>query len=115
MKALTLALVALAAPAVAQDLPRIETRDAFIGTVAGKTLTTSGISIQATPGGQITGRGLGFNVTGSWTWQDGYFCREMSVAIRSWDMNCQAVYSDGASVRFIADRGQGDTADLSIR
>ena len=114
MKALTLALISLAVPAMAQDLPRIDTKQAFLNTVAGKTLTRSGISIQATPGGAITGRGLGFEVSGSWSWQDGYFCREMSVAIRSWDMNCQAVYSDGTTVTFIADRGQGDRAQLRI-
>lgn len=109
-----IALVALSVPAMAQDLPRIETRAEFVELVAGRTLTTSGISIQAQPNGAITGRGLGFAVDGSWNWQDGYFCREMSVAIRSWDLNCQAVYSDGTSVRFVADRGQGDTADLTI-
>lgn len=110
---LLLALIAL--PVYAQDLNRVTDRQEFLDQVSGRTMNRLGIGVQVTPDGTITGRAFGSGVTGSWEWQDGFFCREMSWGSRSWDWNCQAVYIGGDTVRFVADRGQGDTADLSLR
>lgn len=107
-----LALVAL--PAAAQNLYRVTDRAVFLDRVEGRTLSRLGIGVEVTREGSISGRAFGGRVTGSWEWQDGYFCREMSWGNSSWDWNCQAVYIGGDTVRFVADRGQGDTADLSL-
>ncbi len=106
--------ILLALPAAAQDLARVAERQAFLDAVAGRDLSRLGITVQVQPDGRITGSAFGAPVTGSWEWQDGFFCREMSWGPREWARNCQAVYLGGDTVRFIADRGRGDTADLSL-
>ncbi len=107
-------LLLLTLPAAAQTFERLTDRAAFLDAVAGRTLTRLGIGLQVTPGGDITGRAFGGRVSGAWEWRDGFFCREMRWGSRSWDWNCQAVYLGGGTVRFVADRGQGDTADLGL-
>ena len=109
------ALLCLALPASAQDLTRVTDRAAFESRVIGQDLSRLGITVRVRPGGVIAGSAFGGEVTGSWDWQDGFFCREMSWGSRSWDWNCQAVYIGVDTVRFIADRGQGDSADLTIQ
>jgi hypothetical protein len=65
--------------------------------------------------GGLTGRAFGRAVTGSWTWEDGYFCRTITAGSRVLPRNCQTVARDGDTLRFTADRGAGDTADLRLR
>lgn len=108
-------LALLALPAAAQDLSRITDRPAFLDRVGGRDLSRLGITVQVRPDGRITGRAFGGRVTGSWEWRDGFFCREMSWGSSSWARDCQAVYMGGGTVRFVADRGRGDSADLSVR
>ncbi len=107
-------LLIFALPAAAQTFERVTDRAAFLDAVTGRTLSRLGIGLVVTPGGDIAGRAFGGRVTGSWEWRDGFFCREMSWGRSSWEWNCQAVYLDGDTVRFVADRGRGDTADLGL-
>jgi hypothetical protein len=58
---------------------------------------------------------FGSTVTGTWTWTNGYFCRTLKAASRSFSLNCQLVQTKAGRIRFVADRGKGDTADLKIR
>lgn len=88
----------------------------FVQLVAGKDLTRFGIRLNLSPSGDISGRAFGQKVTGAWQWQNGYFCRELYVG--SDDLggpNCQVVLKSGDTLRFIADRGAGDQADLRLR
>lgn len=114
MLRLSALLLALALPAAAQDLARVTDRQAFLSRVGGQDLSRMGITVQVQPDGSITGSAFGAPVTGSWEWTEGFFCRQMSWGPREWERNCQAVYTDGATVRFVADRGEGDTADLTL-
>ena len=103
-----------ALPARAEFQP-VETRDAFVGLIEGRSLTRAGVALQVSPGGDITGRAFGRDVTGRWRWQDGYFCRSLSWGSTGFDDNCQAVARDGARLRFTSDRGSGQSAILSLR
>ncbi len=91
----------------------------FRGLVSGKDLVTRQmlvrITLQVRDNGTITGRALGSDVTGTWSWQDGYFCRQMSWDGRDIPYNCQLVEWNGNKMRFTVDRGAGDSADFSIR
>jgi hypothetical protein len=116
MRILTLALLAaLASPALAEDYVRVTDRGSFVSLVQGKSLTSLGVRLTVSPSGSIGGRAFGREVSGSWTWNAGYFCRTMQAGDRKFPRNCQVVQKKGDRVRFIADKGAGDTADLRIR
>ena len=115
MKALITALL-IAAPAAA-SAQVVTDRDAFVALVEGRSLTQRllGVDLRVSSDGQITGGAMGGAVTGSWVWQDRFFCREMAWGSRLFDLNCQAVVLDGDLLRFTADKGAGDSAALRIR
>lgn len=116
MRHVLAAAICLAAlPALADSYARVTDRGDFVGLVGGKTLKSIGVSLVVTPSGKIGGRAFGREVTGAWTWDDGFFCRTMQAGDRTFARNCQVVQRQGDRVRFIADRGAGDVADLRIR
>lgn len=106
-------LLFFATPAAAFEA--VTGRDAFVALVAGKRLTGDGVSLRVSPDGLIAGRGFGLRVTGTWEWRDGLFCRTLDTALRDFPLNCQTVAVQGDVVRFRADRGTGDVADLRLR
>ena len=111
-----LALVAV--PASAESFSRISDKSDFIETVTGKELRLGmfGISLQVEEDGEIKGRALGWDVTGTWEWQDGYFCREMDWSGYPIPLNCQLVEARGdEEIRFTVDRGEGDSASFKLR
>jgi hypothetical protein len=112
---LALFLVLLTTPAMAEDYTRVTDRGAFVNLVSGKSLTSLGVSLSVSPSGSISGRAFGSTVTGAWTWTGGYFCRTLKAGEKVFARNCQVVQQKLGRVRFIADKGTGDTADLRIR
>ena len=113
MRLLALLLILLPMPAVAFE--RVATRDAFVSLVRGKVLSgPRGVRLQVLSDGRIAGRGFGLAVSGAWAWRDGYFCRTLETALRDFPENCQLVAVSGGTVRFTADRGAGETADLTL-
>ncbi|MGC9370562.1 MAG: dihydrodipicolinate reductase [Paracoccaceae bacterium] len=116
MRALITGLVlSLAAGhAGAEEARRIESRDVFVGLIADRQLARFGIRLSVTPAGEIAGRAFGKPVTGAWRWSDGYFCRDLRFGDRELGPNCQVVEKRGQTLRFIADKGAGDHADLRL-
>ena len=116
MRCLILVLFAFfASPAMADSYARVTDRGAFVELVRGKSLTSLGVSLSVTPSGTINGRAFGRDVSGSWTWNNGYFCRTLKAGDRVFARNCQVVQQQGDRLRFIADKGSGATANLRIR
>jgi len=116
LSAALLSLIAL--PAAAEGFSRISDRTDFVKTVSGKELRLGmlGISLQVEPDGEIKGSALGWDVTGTWEWQDGYFCREMDWSGYPIPKNCQLVEARGAEeIRFTVDKGAGDSASFTLR
>ena len=113
----TLAFIgmSLGGSAIASDFAPVEREADFRGLVEGRDLTRFGIRLQVTPDGRITGRGFGMQVGGTWEWRGGYFCRTLEFGSSGEPLNCQRVLQRGDTLRFIADRGEGDTADFSLR
>lgn len=99
----------------AAELKRVENKSEFVSLVQGKTLSRPLVQLNVTADGRISGRGVTWNITGSWDWQNGYFCRDLNWGGDDLGYNCQAVLADGAEVRFIADQGAGDVADFRLR
>jgi len=114
MRVLMILILVLPLPAAAFEA--VTSRDDFVAPVVGKRLTGDGVGLRVTPDGAITGRGFGFiKVAGTWLWRNGLFCRTLTSAIRDFPLNCQTVAVQGDVIRFRADRGTGDTADLRLR
>lgn len=107
-----LALLLAASPAWA-DL--VTDRSAFLNAVQGRELNRLGVSLQVAPNGSISGRALGRDVTGTWTWENSMFCRTLDAGDRQFERNCQVVSVNGSRIRFHADQGTGDIADFTIR
>lgn len=106
-----------ALPATAHAFDRISDRATFVNIVNGKDLRIAlyGLTLNVRENGTITGRAAGYDITGSWNWQDGYFCRDMDWSGYPIDYNCQLVEVNGDRIRFTVDRGAGDDAVLRIR
>ncbi len=112
--ALTL-LVAL--PSTAHAFERISDRDTFVNTVDGKDLRIGmyGLTLNVNADGTISGRAVGWDIDGTWAWEDGYFCRDMDWSGYGIEYNCQLVEVQGDRIRFTVDQGAGDDAVLRIR
>lgn len=114
--AIAATVLALLAPLpAAAELVRISDRDTFVSVVEGRELNRIGVSLQVRADGSIGGRALGRDVTGTWSWENGFFCRTLDAGDRQFGRNCQVVSVDGGSIRFHADQGTGDIADFRIR
>ncbi len=105
----------IVAPASAEAFQKISDKNRFVQAVQNKELTRMGIGLDVTPDGKIIGRAFGRDVRGNWTWQDGYFCRDLYWGQRDLGYNCQEVKLHGQTIRFTSDRGTGQFADLTLR
>ena len=106
-------LVAL--PAHAEGFSKVSDRSVFLTLLDGRQLTRMGIKLNVTSDGQIKGRAMGYDVTGSWIWKGGYFCRDLFWGGDDLGANCQEVRVQGSTLRFTSDKGSGDFADLRIK
>lgn len=120
--ALTAAGVFAVPVAAKDDFERVQSKSEFLDLVGGRELSIlrpfylrNAIKLEVSPEGDIAGTALRQPVTGAWSWQNGYFCREMTYGDDSIAPNCQVVVVKGNEVRFIADQGAGDKADFRLR
>ena len=93
----------------------ITNRSDFENLVIEKKLKRFLISLSVGVDGKIKGSAAGRNVTGDWDWIDGFFCRTLLWGARELKYNCQLVTFDGRRLRFIADRGKGQSASFALR
>ncbi|MBD0865979.1 MAG: dihydrodipicolinate reductase [Rhodobacteraceae bacterium] len=108
-------IVALFAIPAWAEFEKVEDKQTFTQFVTGKTLTRPMVKLRVAPEGLIVGRGLLWDVTGAWTWQNGYFCRELYWGSSELGYNCQEVRISGDSIiRFTSDRGAGHFADFRL-
>ena len=107
--------LASASPLAAEDFSVVGSADRFVSLVNGRELRRLGIRLNVTPEGQIIGRAFGAPVTGEWTWQGGYFCRDLFWNGDDLGYNCQLVQENGDTLRFTSDQGSGMSADLTLQ
>jgi hypothetical protein len=114
----TAMLIAAPVAAAANEFQPVKDRTDFLSLVADRELRIGlyNLSLNVLPDGQIKGSALGWDITGNWQWQNGYFCREMDWSGTPIAYNCQLVEVDGAEkLRFTVDRGAGDSATFRLR
>ena len=117
---LKVAALAVATTFVAQTAQAYDTitdKTTFLTTMGGKNLSNRlyAVNLAVTPNGEIAGTGAGWEITGTWSWQNGYFCREMSWGGDPIPYNCQLVEFNGQEMRFTTDQGTGDSASFRLR
>ena len=113
-----LVLMTSAAPAVADSYVPVKDQETFVSLIQGKELRNRlyGVRLTVLDNGQIDGAALGWDIEGSWTWQNGYFCREMSWGGDPIPYNCQLVEARGEDrLRFTVDQGSGDSASFRLQ
>jgi hypothetical protein len=110
-----LLLAALGGAAAADGFRAVESAERFVALTEGRDLRRFGVRLSVLPDGRIEGRAFGARVTGTWTWQGDHFCREMSWSGDTIGHDCQQVERRGDTLRFTADRGAGDAAELTLR
>ena len=120
MRHLMLALLLVALPSLLQANPAgpIRDKEAFLSVVTGKELRIGlyNLSLKLTPDGKITGSALGWGISGNWSWQDGYFCRDIDWSGYAIPFNCQLVEAvDASRLRFTSDKGRGQSASFRLR
>lgn len=104
----------IASPIIASETT-ISERPDFENLVKDKKLERFLISLSVTSDGKIEGSAAGRDVSGDWNWIDGYFCRTLVWGERELKYNCQKVTFDGRRLRFISDRGAGQSASFALR
>ena len=114
------AISGFALPGLAQanGFEPVKDKAAFLSLLKGKELRIGlyNLSLDVRPDGKIKGSALGWDISGNWTWQDGYFCRDMDWSGYPIDYNCQLVeVRENREMRFTADRGAGDSASFRLR
>lgn len=105
-------------PAFASDFQPVREKEEFLSLVDGKELRIGlyNLKLQVRPDGGITGSALGWGISGTWSWRDGYFCRDMDWSGYAIEYNCQLVEKRGNGVlRFTSNRGTGMTASFRLR
>lgn len=103
-----------ALPAAA-EYSMVQDKASFVKLVGGKTLTRPLVKLRVASNGRISGKGATWDVSGSWKWKNGYFCRTLAWGGDDLGYNCQQVKASGNKIRFTSDRGAGDSAEFRLR
>ena len=107
----------MTAPAAAQEFRAVTDEGEFRALMQRGSVSKRlyNLSLNVQQDGQISGSAMGWDVTGTWSWQNGYFCREMNWGGDPIPYNCQLVEVAGPDVRFTSDQGAGDSETFRIR
>jgi hypothetical protein len=100
------------------DFKPVSDKQAFLALMEGRELRMGvfQLALKITADGMIKGEALGWDVTGTWAWEDGFFCREIDWSGKAIPYNCQLVEVSGTDkIRFTVDKGAGDEATFNLR
>lgn len=101
----TFVLASLIGPVSAQGFTRIESESQFLELAVGKTLYLGDTTALALADGRLIVMFKGKEITGSWAWKDGYFCRVLQSYSTKED--CQLWEYDGEGFQVTRDKGAG--------
>ena len=114
MRLFFIMIASLMASTAMAEWMTVQTQSQFVRLINNKRLKAGLINLRVAPDGQIAGSAYFRTVSGQWTWQDGYFCRDLFWGQRELGYNCQKVESRDGALRFTSDRGAGESADFQL-
>ena len=91
------------------DEGRLTTEDEYRAMIVGKTIVWEHGSATHHEDGTITGTVGGREMTGTWSWQDEFYCRSITIADTSVPYDCQILILSGDELIAIRDRGMGES------
>lgn len=97
----------------AQNNLWLKKENEFVNLIDGKKLNRFLIELSVRKDGSITG--IGTDVTGTWNWQDNYFCRNLSWGNRDLGSDYQKEELKDQNLFFTSNLGRGGTAGLSVK
>ena len=90
---------------------RVTTRAAFCALFADRLLRgPDGLLFTLHSDGHLTGQAGGAAFSGQWSWQGGYFCRDLGDG----QQDCELIETDGARLRYTRNKGAGEVVTVSI-
>lgn len=87
---------------------QITTDKEFRAKVVGKKLITDRGYVIVQKDGSMAGKSGNRELSGEWTWEDGYYCRSVALGSRQLPDDCQMVTILGDEVTFYTKKGYGD-------
>ena len=115
MRLIALLLPGLLAACANTVLPvtygRITTEAEFVATAVGRTVSNANTSIAITRNGRITGVTHGNEISGTWEWRDGFWCRTITAPVQTAE-DCQVWEVRNGVLRITRDRGTGETLEF---
>ena len=104
-----LALSAWSGPASAagSGKKKIETEQEFRDVIVGKRLSSKHGHVIVHDDGTMTGEFGSKNLTGTWNWDNRYFCRTAKLGSKKFSLDCQTVTVSGDKVTFQRNKGTG--------
>jgi hypothetical protein len=112
---LSAAALTFGATAAQAEFTKIDDQSQFVSLVSGKELRRPFVNLEVSADGAISGMGAAWPVTGNWTWQGGYFCRDLYWGGDPLGYNCQEVQANADRIRFTSDKGTGDSAEFRLK
>lgn len=86
----------------------------FRSAIVGKTLEFNGNTFTVNADGTFSGPWDGNGISGTWTWENGAFCRAGRAGSRTLDRDCQTWAVNGNVATVTRDRGAGSSFDYTI-
>ena len=95
---------------------RIASEDEYRNTIVGKSITSKDKKTISTThaDGTMTGKSNGNKVVGTWTWEDGFFCREGKAGGQAFDRDCQMIEISGNKLKITRNKGNGKEEYLQL-
>ena len=105
----------LLATSASAEFAKVNHQSEFVSLISGKTLSRPFVKLQVSPDGWISGRVVRWDLTCTWTWENGYFCRDLYWGGDALGYNCQEVKATpNGRIRFTSDKGKGDSAAFRL-
>ena len=110
-----LAALLSAQPAFAESFRRVTSVGGFFQLVEGRKLSKFLMSIRFDNLGQIKGWAWGRPVLGNWRWEGTKLCKRVYIGTSDQGESCVQVRSDGYTVLFIPNKGEGKIEEFRLK
>lgn len=93
----------------------ITTKAQFLEQIAGRKLVQEDSWVVLTADGKVNGQGPAKGeITGTWVWNETYYCRDITVDGVTFPHDCETVTRDGDTVTFTHEKGEGIEVSWTI-